>query len=114
MRPNPAFEPIHLGLTFFNVMNLVVTPAFMVWLCLALTKETSNRLDKAILILVVADYAVILTRTFSRLGYLPFYISPRISPWLFFIATVLLGYRMDQILKDQNKRIETIPCSTPS
>ena len=114
VRPNPAFEPIYLGLSFFVVMNLVVSPAFVIWLFLVLTKETSSRLEKAILILVVADCAMVLVRTFSRLGYLPFYVSPRISQWLFFIATILLGYRMDQVLKDQNKRIETIPCSTPS
>src|ERR1700733_6876246 len=96
LRPNPAFEPIHLGLSFFVVINLLVTPALGIWLCLSLTKQTSNPIEKAILVLVVADSAMMLIRTLSRLGYLPIYISPRISQWLFFIATILLGYRMDQ------------------
>jgi hypothetical protein len=114
LRPNPAFEPIHLSLSFYVLMNSIAVPVFAAWILLLLTKETTSRIESAILILIVADFAVMLIRTFSRLGYLPVYVSPRISQWLFFIATVLLGYRMDQVLKDQNKRIEAFTCSTRS
>ena len=112
--PNPAFEPIHLVLSFFVLVNSLVVPLAALGILLQLTRETAYRIEKAIQLLVAADFAMVLTHTFSRLGYLPFYVSPRISQWLFFIATILLGYRMDQVLRDQNKRIETIPCSTPS
>jgi hypothetical protein len=114
LRPNPAFEPSHIGFSFYVLMNDIVFPAGAAVIILLLTKETSSRLNRAILILGAADSAMMLIRTFSQLGYLPFYVSPRISQWLFFIATVLLGYRMDRVLKDQNKRIETSLCSTLS
>jgi hypothetical protein len=114
VRPNPPFEPTHLGLSFFVVMNQLVTPMFLISLLLTFTKETSNRIEKTILLLVLADYAMVLVRSLFRLGYLPFYVSPRLSQWLIFIATILLGYRMDQVLKDQEKKIEALTCSTPS
>ena len=98
---SPAVEPYHVDLSFYVISNLLVIPMFMVWLMLQLTKETTNRLEKVFLILVAVD-AALLIRAFSPLGYLHFYVSPRITLWAFFVATAILGYRMDQVLRTED------------
>jgi hypothetical protein len=59
-----------------------------------------------------AGFALDATRTLHRLGYFWPDISPQISHWICFIATVLLGYRTDQILKKVDNRIEINRYST--
>jgi hypothetical protein len=81
---------------------------------LSLTRKTTNWIERVVLILSATVFALDATSVLHRLGYFPTNVPSRISHWTFFIATVLLGYRTDQILKQQDKRIEIMTCSTPS
>jgi hypothetical protein len=92
---------------------LIFVRLFCIWIVLSLIRATTNWIEKTFLILNAIVFALGVALTLHRLGYLPPNVSPEISNWIFLIATVLLGYRTDQILKNQDKRIETIPCSTP-
>jgi hypothetical protein len=110
----PIAEPVHLALSFYVVFSSLLIPLFAIGILLQVAKETTNWIDRTFLILVAADMTLRLPTTFYQLGYFAHYVPLQICHWIFFVATVLLGYRMDQVLKDQDKRIETIPCSTPS
>jgi len=104
----------HLDPSFFAFFELILAPLFCVWIVFWLTRATTNWIERAILILNAIVFVLGVASALHRLGYFPTYISPRISHWTFFVATVLLGYRTDQVLKNQDERIETITCSTPS
>jgi hypothetical protein len=108
----PIAEPVHLELSFYVIFNMLFVPLFVIWMLIRFTKETTNWVDRAFLILVAADATLGLPTTFYRLGYFAYYVPPGISHWIFFIATILLGYRMDQVLRNQDQRIETIISET--
>jgi hypothetical protein len=107
--PLPQSEP-----RFFAFFELTFVPLLCAWTFLLLIRVTANGIEKAILLLSAIKFALYAASGLHRLSYFPPYVSPRISHWTFFVATVLLGYRTDQVLKNQDKRIETTPCSTPS
>jgi hypothetical protein len=103
----------HVDLSFFAFFDLVFAHLFCAWISFSLLRQTANWLERIVLILTAIVFVLDATSNLYRLGYFPLYFSLRISHWIFFIATVLLGYRTDQILKQQDKRIEINTCSTP-
>lgn len=100
--------------SFFIFVNSIFVPLFCAWVFLSFIRQTENWFERAILILSAISFALDVTFTLHRLGYITPYVYPQISHWVFFVATVFIGYRTDQVLKNQDKRIETIACSTPS
>jgi hypothetical protein len=112
-RPGSSVPLSHLDPSFFAFFELIFAPLFCVWMFLSFTRQTANWIERTILILSAIVFALDVASALHRLGYFPLYVSPQISHWTFFVATVLLGYRTDQVLKDQDKGIEIIACSTP-
>jgi hypothetical protein len=104
----------HLDPSFFTLFNGVFIRLFCAWIFLLLIRHTANWVERTVLILSAIRFVLMAMGELRRLDYIPLNISPQISHWTFFVATVLLGYRTDQILKQQDKRIETITCSIPS
>jgi hypothetical protein len=116
LKPAHSSPPVHLDIpfsAFFNFIELVFGPLLCAWILLWLIRGTSNWIERVILILGASYFALSVISAVHRFGF-AFYVSPQISRWTFLAATVLLGYRTDQVLKYQDKRIETISCSTPS
>jgi hypothetical protein len=104
----------HLDVSFYILFNLIFVPLFCAWLALSFVGHTRNWVERAILILTATVFVLNIASALHRLDYFPPYLSPRVSNWISFVATILLGYRTDQVLKNQDKRIEAIECSTPS
>jgi hypothetical protein len=104
----------HLDPSFFTFFQRIFAPLFCVWIVLWLARATTSWIERTFLILNAIVFGLDVASALHRLGYFSHYISPQLSRWTFFFATVLLGYRTDQILKNQDERIETITCSTPS
>jgi hypothetical protein len=114
LKPGFGPPPIHLDTSFFAFFNLIFAPLFCAWMLLWLIRRTSNWIERVVLILSAFVFTLDAISTVFRLGFITFSVSPQIPRWTFLAATILLGYRTDQVLKYQDKRIETISCSTPS
>jgi hypothetical protein len=115
LKPGSTSPPTHVDtpfFAFFNFFELFFAPLLCAWILLWLTRRTSNWIERVILILGASHFALNVVSAVHRLGF-AFYVSPQISRWTLLAATVLLGYRTDQVLKYQDKRIEMISCSTP-
>ena|SRR5665213_3721864 len=112
-RPHSSMSLSHLNLSFFTFFDLIFVRLYCIWIVLWLTRATGNWVERTFLVLNAIVFSLSIALTLHRLGYFSPYISPQISDWIFFVATVLLGYRTDQILKQQDKRIEIMTCSTP-
>jgi hypothetical protein len=115
LKPAPTAPPIHVHIpffAFFDSFELVFAPLLCVWILLWLIRGTSNWIERVILILGASGFAIDAVSAVHRLGF-AFNVSPQVSRWTFLAATILLGYRTDQVLKYQDKRIEAISCSTP-
>jgi hypothetical protein len=106
--------PAHLDPSFFAFFDLIFAPLFCVWILFWFARATTNWVERAVLILSAIVFSLDVASALHRFGYIAFYVLPQISGWTFLAATILLGYRTDQVLKYQDKRIETISCSTPS
>jgi hypothetical protein len=116
LKPGSSSPPTHLDIPFFAFIDsfeMVFAPLFCAWILFWIIRGTSNLIERVILILGVFHFALNAVSAVHRLGF-AFYVSPQISRWTFLAATILLGYRTDQVLKYQDKRIETISCSTLS
>ena len=61
---------------------------------------------RAVLILSAMTFACNIIFALHPYEYISFSIPYWLSGWLWFIATVLLGYRTDQLLKEHRKEIE--------
>jgi len=114
LKRNSNAPPTHLDPSFFIFVDLIFGPLFCVWILFGFARATTNWVERTVLILSAIVFALDAASALHRLGYIVLYVSPQISRWTLLAATILLGYRTDQVLKYQDKRIETITCSTPS
>lgn len=113
LKGDSSVSTSHLDLSFFTFFDLIFMRLYCIWMVLWLTRATTNWVERVFLVLNAIVFALSVALTLHRLGYFSPDISPQISSWIFFVATVLLGYRTDEVVKQQDKRIETITCSTP-
>lgn len=104
---------VHLSM-FFTFFPLVIANVFLTWMFLSIVREVNNWIEKGICILSAISFALHAAANLHQFGYLPINIWPSLSGLSFLFATVLLGYRTDQILKKCNREIETNPCPAAS
>ena len=102
----------HLDFSLFTAMDLFgqLFAAWIIWSILFNNKGW-NRIERLILILTGSSFVLVALVTIHRFGYFP-YIPRQISHWLFFTATILVGYRMDQVLKAVHNQGEANSLST--
>lgn len=103
-------EPnVHLSM-LFTFFPFVIGNVFLTWLFLDLLREADNWIEKGVCILSAIVFALDAAANLHQFGYMPINIWPSLSGLLLLFATVLLGYRSDQILKKNNSEIETTAC----
>jgi hypothetical protein len=109
-----SVPPSHIDRSFFAFFNLMFVPLFCVWIALSIMRLTQNWMERTIIVLTAITFVLQATATLYRLNYLPIYPSSRVSHWLQFVATLLLGYRTNEVLKNQEETIEALSCPTVS
>ena len=103
-------EPnVHLPI-FLTFFPIVLANVFLTCLFFMLIREVDNRMEKGVCILSAIAFALDAAANLHQFGYMPINIWPSLSGLLLLFATVLLGYRTDQILKKNNSEIETDQC----
>jgi membrane protein DedA with SNARE-associated domain len=103
-----AIRSPHLERSFFNALFPgVIAPGLVMIMMLGLLAEFRNTFTRLVLILSAAGFAC--SAVFSLYTYE--YISFKIPHWMSWLswclATVLLGYRTNQLLKQHNTEIES-------
>jgi len=91
----------------FTFFPFVIANVFLTWMFLALMREVDSWIEKGVCILSAVSFGLDAARNLHQFGYLPIDIPHSLSGLAFLFATVLLGYRVDQILKESNREIET-------
>jgi hypothetical protein len=99
--------------SFFVFYDGIVAPLLCVFIVFPLIRQTPNWIERTVLILMAFGFVLGAVSVLHQLNYIAISTMPQVSHWSFVLATVLLGYRTDQVLKYQDRRIETISCSTP-
>ena len=100
-------EPnVHLSM-LFTFFPFVIANVFLTWMFLALMREVDSWIEKGVCILSAVSFGLDAARNLHQFGYLPIDIPHSLSGLAFLFATVLLGYRVDRILKESNREIET-------
>jgi ABC-type Fe3+-siderophore transport system permease subunit len=102
-----AISAPHYERSFLALFSAVIGPIIVGGMCLGLLTEFKYPTTKLVLAFTAAHFAC--SAVFSLYQYE--YISLRIPHWLsglsWFLATVLLGYRTNQILKQHNIEVES-------
>ena len=104
---------VHLSI-FLTFFPLVISNVLLVWMFLSLVREVTGWVEKGVCILSAIAFALHAAADLYQFGYLTINVWPPLSGLSFLFATVLLGYRTDQILKKCNREIETNPCPAAS
>jgi glucose uptake protein GlcU len=112
---NRTIRPPHVDRSFFfTLFPNALGPVVLALIFLLLLRETENWVEKAVLILSAMTFVFSAVFALHQFGYIAMSSPHSLSGLSFFIATALLGYRTDQILKQQDKGIEISACSTLS
>lgn len=82
-------------------------PFVLTYIFLSLIRQVNNWIEKGVCILSAISFALDAADNLHQFGYLPLGIPHSLSGLIFLFATILLGYRIDQILKESNREIET-------
>ena len=107
-------EPeVHLSM-LFTFFPLFIGNVVLAWCFFYFLRKADNWIEKGVCILSAISFALDAAANLHQFGYLPINIWPSLSGLLFLFATVLLGYRTDQILKKNNSEIETNRCPAAS
>ena len=107
-RYNTVVRPPHFDHSvFFTLFPNVIGPAFVIFIFLSALSAFRNNLMRAVLIFSAITFACTIVFALHQYEYTSFSIPHWLSGWTWFIATVLLGYRTDQLLKEGNREIET-------
>jgi hypothetical protein len=100
-------RPPHFERSFFYALFPgVVGPAIVMAMCLGLLTEFKDPIVKAVLIFTAASFAFSAASSLHQYEYISFATPHWLSTCSWLFATVLLGYRTDQLLKAGNKEIE--------
>ena len=99
--PAPHFDH-SLNTLFLAVLG----PIFCAWLVVYFSFNTKDRAIQTVGIISAIAFAFGILFALHQFEYISIGIPHYLSSWSWFIATVLLGYRMDQILKSRNSKIE--------
>jgi hypothetical protein len=91
--------------SFTNITNLI-TQGFVIFLFVCIFAELRNAIDKWIVALSIASFAMTLLFDLHRLNYMPSVIPHWLAGFIFFLATIVFGYRIDQLLKTHNAEID--------
>jgi hypothetical protein len=112
---NRTVRPSHADRSFFfTLFPSIIGPLLLALMFLLLMRETENWVEKAVLILSAMTFGFSAVFALHQFEYIAIGVPRALSGLSLFIATALSGYRTDQILKQQDKRIEISTCSTHS
>jgi len=91
----------------FTLVPNVIVPTFVIFIFLSALSAFRNKIMRAVLIFSAITFACSIVFALHQFEYISFSTPHWISGWTWFIATILLGYRTDQLLKVNNREIET-------
>jgi len=101
--------------SLLNVIPSLLGPAFCIFICFSMFLGFKDRLDKCVALLSTVGFIVSLLFDLYKFDYIHFAIPRSLSGFMFFLATIVLGYRIDQLLKAHNAEIvEDAPPSEAS
>ena len=101
-----AIRAPYIDRSFFTFFASVIGPGWCIFLFISVLPKFRNSLMRAVLILSAFGFAFSIVFALYQYEYISFGIPHWFSGCSWFIATVLLGYRTDQLLKEQNQEIE--------
>ena len=114
-RHGTSIRPPHLERSFFYALFPgVIAPTVVMLMCLGLLKEFQNRFDKLVLTFTALNLVLSAVFALHQYEYISFSMPHVLTSCSWLIATVLLGYRVDALLKEHDKEIEMSSCSTLS
>jgi hypothetical protein len=90
----------------FTFFTTVIAQIFLVILFLSMLREFKNTYTRGVLLFTASAFAVNVISALNRQNYTSFGFPHWVSTFLWLAATVLLGFRMDQILKWHNSEIK--------
>lgn len=91
---------------FFTLFPNVIASGFVVFMLLSALRAFRNGLIRAVLILSAIAFACNIVSALYQYEYISLNIPLWLSGWAWFIATALLGWRTDQLLKEHSKELE--------
>jgi hypothetical protein len=89
-----------------NIANLILGSALAIIVFVSLFAELRNVIDKWVVLLSALGCALTLAFNLYRLNYISFYVPYLLSSFTSLIATILFGFRIDQLLKKHNAVID--------
>ena len=91
---------------FLTLFPQVIAPVLIAVCLLAMLSEFKNSLIKAVLLLTSLTFVSNGLSALHRYGYISFAIPHWVSTFFWLTATVLLGYRTNQLLRQYSQEIE--------
>jgi uncharacterized membrane protein YfcA len=106
-RHGAQIRPPHFERSFFYALFPgVIGPAIVMAMCLGLLAEFKDPITKAAITFTAASFAFSAVFSLHQYEYISFATPHWLSTCSWLVATVLLGYRIDQLLKTGNKEVE--------
>lgn len=101
-----AIGPSHLERSLFTLFTDVGAPLLAILIVLSFFPAYRNGLIRTVLFLSAFTFVCQAIFALHHYEYIAFGIPHWLSGWSWFIATCLLGYRTDQLLKQNSREIE--------
>jgi ABC-type Na+ efflux pump permease subunit len=102
-----ALSESHVSLPLFlTFFPSVIAPAVVIVFFLAMFREFNNPLIKTVLLFSAVPFALSILSALHHYSYISFTFPRWISTFFWLAATILLGYRTDQLLKQSSQEIE--------
>lgn len=107
-------RPAHVDRSFPTLFISVVTPLVIVFMCLSLLRHTRSDIERGIVLLTAATFTSSTLSALHQFGYIWLSVPHLLPSSFWLIATLLMGYRTDQLLQRRDREATKPPCSTPS